>query len=239
MIRSNLSILGLYFVKKTIFDDIVIPEGLDKDILVDNILMECGELESLYPDADFMKIAIKQWSSKECPVWQHLKETTEYEYNPIWNKDGTISETRTITGNDSKTITGSNSRNTQGSANSTGSSVKSDSRSTQNDTTESKAAYNESTMQAANKSENSISDSNQTTVQDSANSQTTATETGSNNQSETGSNSQTETYSRTESGNIGVTMTQQMIQAERDIAIFNIYDIIIKSFKTRFCLLIY
>lgn len=40
-------------------------------------------------------------------------------------------------------------------------------------------------------------------------------------------------------GNIGVTTTQQMIEAERDVVKFNIYDYIIDSFKRRFCLLVY
>lgn len=40
-------------------------------------------------------------------------------------------------------------------------------------------------------------------------------------------------------GNIGVTTTQQMLQQEREIDTFNIYDIIIESFKARFCLLVY
>ena len=40
-------------------------------------------------------------------------------------------------------------------------------------------------------------------------------------------------------GNIGVTMTQQLIEAEREVDKFNIYDHICDSFKRRFCLLIY
>lgn len=40
-------------------------------------------------------------------------------------------------------------------------------------------------------------------------------------------------------GNIGVTTTQQMIEAERAVVAFNIYDYIINSFRSRFCLLIY
>lgn len=39
-------------------------------------------------------------------------------------------------------------------------------------------------------------------------------------------------------GNIGVT-TQQLIQEEREIARFNLYDIIIEDFKQRFCVLVY
>lgn len=40
-------------------------------------------------------------------------------------------------------------------------------------------------------------------------------------------------------GNIGVTTTQQMIEAEREVDRFNVYDIIIDSFKRKFCILIY
>lgn len=42
-----------------------------------------------------------------------------------------------------------------------------------------------------------------------------------------------------EYGNIGVTMTQQLIAEERKLVEFNIYDYIIRSFKKRFCLLVY
>lgn len=40
-------------------------------------------------------------------------------------------------------------------------------------------------------------------------------------------------------GNIGVTTTQQLIREQRDIDLFNLYDIIIEDFKMRFCILVY
>ena len=40
-------------------------------------------------------------------------------------------------------------------------------------------------------------------------------------------------------GNIGVTTTQKLIKEQRDIDLFNLYDIIIEDFKMRFCILIY
>lgn len=40
-------------------------------------------------------------------------------------------------------------------------------------------------------------------------------------------------------GNIGVTTTQKLIREQREIEQFNIYDIIIKDFKQRFCIMIY
>ena len=40
-------------------------------------------------------------------------------------------------------------------------------------------------------------------------------------------------------GNIGVTTTQKLIREQRDIELFNLYDIIIENFKMRFCILVY
>ena len=48
-----------------------------------------------------------------------------------------------------------------------------------------------------------------------------------------------ETVKTRRTGNIGVTSSQQLIQAEREVAEFNIVDFITKSFKNRFCLMIY
>ena len=40
-------------------------------------------------------------------------------------------------------------------------------------------------------------------------------------------------------GNIGVTTTQKLIKEQRQIELFNLYDIIIEDFKMRFCILVY
>ena len=59
--------------------------------------------------------------------------------------------------------------------------------------------------------------------------------------SDTGTNEASRETVHTErrTGNIGVTMTQQMIEKEREIAMFSIYDIVIESFKENFCVLVY
>ena len=71
MIPATLSILGLYNYDSTIFDNLVTPFE-DNENLIQNILMECAELEILYPDADFMKFAIGAWSQKQLPIWNKL-----------------------------------------------------------------------------------------------------------------------------------------------------------------------
>lgn len=51
--------------------------------------------------------------------------------------------------------------------------------------------------------------------------------------------SQTHTEKIRAYGNIGITTTQQMIQQERDIVQFSIFDFIVDDFKMDFCLLVY
>ena len=55
----RLSVLGLYQYDNSIFADMLIPSALDRETLINNVLLECAELEILYPDADFFKFAVK------------------------------------------------------------------------------------------------------------------------------------------------------------------------------------
>lgn len=104
MIPATLSILGLYNYDNTIFDNLVTPFE-DNGNLIQNILMECAELEILYPDADFMKFAIGAWSQKQLPIWNKLYNTEKLEYNPLENAN------RTEETNDTSVINESNSGN--------------------------------------------------------------------------------------------------------------------------------
>lgn len=95
MIRSTLSILGIYNVRPDIFDKFHLPSGVDRDVLEPELLAEVSELESLYTDPDILKDLIGAWSSRRMYAWTKLLATTKFEYNPIWNKDGVIKETET------------------------------------------------------------------------------------------------------------------------------------------------
>ena len=81
----NLSPLGLYNWDSTLFDLLTIPEALDKDTLVDNLLAETAELEVLYSNPVVLKNLIGVWSNKQIDIWNRLYSTTQYEYNPIEN----------------------------------------------------------------------------------------------------------------------------------------------------------
>ncbi len=109
MIRPLISILTLYQIDDTLFENMELPArpftdrgyedlfltgwDLNKDTLVENLLMELAELNVLYTDPVFMKYAITTWSKKNKAVWQALYETLFFKYNPVWNKDGTRKHT--------------------------------------------------------------------------------------------------------------------------------------------------
>lgn len=109
--RATLSIVGLYNWDDTIFEDMVLPAGIDKNEIIEDILFQCAELEIVYPDWGVMKKAIETWSKEEIFKWNKIQKLAELEYNPIENYDRM--ETETI--NDSK-ATAAETTNTANSA---------------------------------------------------------------------------------------------------------------------------
>lgn len=104
---ATLSILGLYEFDNTIFDNFNLPSAMtaDKDSLINNLLLECAELEILFPDPDFMKSAINVWSASMVRVWTKQYATTQFDYDPIANYDRTeqITDHRERDNNDTRT----------------------------------------------------------------------------------------------------------------------------------------
>lgn len=387
--------LSLYMLDNTIFDGIELPTmptnptdypdlyvqgfSLDRQTLIDSILMETGELNVIYPEPEFFKYAVSSWSRKELHVWQALYNTLFYKYNPLWNKDGTVKEsardltdrittgsrsragtngqtvsdsidetdthglkdtrtpelmtsksetsaqtgTSSESGSDSITETHSGAITTAatGAKDSVNSTAESEDATqhaanggtvrtvTDNDTETSVSAYNESTYQPRDKSLNDVDQTvTDTTTKDitdskdramseigsetssenrtetdtrsigtTKNSGSTKTDdatssissdiaetgketidhtgtlkrTGSNTRTSSGTDAEDETSTgtdtgtldheleRKEYGNIGVTMTTALIQAQRDLVQLNFYDLIVDRFKERFCLLVY
>ena len=84
---ATVSLLGLKRLNEGILGELVVPEGVDIELVKDNLLAETAELEVIYPDAVFMQAMIGRWSAKELPVWDRLYKTTLLEYNPIENYD--------------------------------------------------------------------------------------------------------------------------------------------------------
>ena len=106
-----LSIMGLYEYDNKLFQGLQLPEDLNREAVINEILLQCAELELLYPSVDTMKLAITTWSLANQYTWQKLYDTMVVEYNPIWNVDATVSIDRdaTGTGNATDAVKGFNS----------------------------------------------------------------------------------------------------------------------------------
>lgn len=251
MARPTLSVWGLYNFDNGLFDNLTVPTGVDKNTVVDNILLECAELETIYPALPFLKIAIGKWSDKELPVWTKLYETTQFDYNPIYNKDATYSdtdlETRNLAGYSHSSASSSNTEThnlTNTKTNALTDQLTNDLAGSKTDTN-SVSAYDANTWQNREKLESSTTDTGTATTTHTGTETIKDTGTLSNSGSGLGTVNSTDTgtvkheITRREYGNIGVTTTQAMIREERDIDKFNIVDYIVESFKQRFCILVY
>ena len=98
-----LSIQGLYEYDNTLFQGLQLPTGLNREAVINEILLQCAELEIVYPSIDIMKLAITTWSIANQYTWQKLYDTMIVEYNPIWNVDATVTIDRNTSGSGNAT----------------------------------------------------------------------------------------------------------------------------------------
>ena len=223
---ATVSLLGLKRLNEGILGELVVPEGVDIELVKDNLLAETAELEVIYPDAVFMQAMIGRWSAKELPVWDRLYKTTLLQYNPIENYDR--QEKWTEDENTSKK-TGSNTTQASDSSKSHGE------RENNDGTSKYVSAYNETEFTPTERTTGNsqvIGDFNASSESD-INTKTkndlVSDETGKRALNREGSIH----------GNTGFYTKQKMIEQERSIAEYNIIDVIITSFKNRFCLQVY
>lgn len=225
--KAWLSILGLYKYDNTIFNELRIPqknqldltqpymqhnvENLSKDTLMFKILMDLAELPLVYTDPETVKYMIGRWSTARTPVWLELWKTTLYQYNPIWNKDGVIEETRNLA--------------TAGNSSGTASSTTSGTVNNDKDIEHKVTGYD--------------TDSYAADTKDIVNDDTESSESTSSSSAANTAGTENETIRRVEQGNIGVTTTMQMIKEQRDIATLDMYQVITDEFKKQFCICVY
>ena len=96
-----LSIMGMYEYDPDIFTNLELPEytddednthTIDRDAVINSILLNCAELELIYPNFETMQLAIGVWSKSEQDTWLKMFRSQVVEYNPIWNVDADIDQ---------------------------------------------------------------------------------------------------------------------------------------------------
>ena len=232
MAEMLMSVEGLYTMYEDLFVGLQVPEGMNKQTVIDSILLECMELEVLYPRPETMKNMIGIWSEKELPTWNRVYAAEQAEYNPIENYDRRQTDSREETHSGNDVTAGS----TQ--ANSTGQNGKTTTASGNlSDTTTHKfAAFNAGDLLDQSQDVQSAQSSNSQTEQ-AADQQTMQESTS---RTLTHGEEIGETFTSYIHGNIGVTTSQQMLESELELAPkINTINYIVNSFKMRFCILVY
>lgn len=87
MSKAKITLIGFYQWDNTLFDLMQLPAGIDKNLLVDTILLKSGDFESLYGDPDFIKSAVNVWSKKWYRTFEKWYTALQLKYDPIYNYD--------------------------------------------------------------------------------------------------------------------------------------------------------
>lgn len=225
---ATMSLIGLYNYDNTLFDNLELPDDMDASLVAYNILMECAELEVIYPDFAFMKTAIGTWSANEVEIWKKVREMELAEYNPIENYDRYESEVENMgrnTENNKSDVINSTSDATSKTVNS-GVNTRVDLNKVAGFNSETLVTNNETTNSDTNNGEtNTATDSKGSSVQ---------------NTNDKGTENENRVRESRVHGNIGITTVAQMISGQLEILPkVNTLNYIVDSFKARFCLLVY
>lgn len=255
MAIAKITMLGLEtalnYRNESIFDLMNLPEGIDKETVTDNIIVEGGEFEVLYADPEFFKNAVGVWSKKHYRTFEKWINALNIDYAPLenydrfedWSDTGNENSNtkRNGTTSDASNGTVNNSRSEHGNEHNSG-----DNTLKVNDRTENEvSAFDSNSYQPENQSTSDKDERSTTSLDRTENrnsSDDTSTHTTSN-----GSSTDNEDYTKGTvgshtgriHGNIGVTTSQQMLQSELDIARFNIVQQITDLFLSEFVLMIY
>lgn len=203
----------------TLFDGLQLPEGVDKKLVINCIIERHGNTALAHPDPKWMRHYIGTWSARRLPIWQKLDATLHLEYNPIENYDRKedIEEKRTT------------GRTSSSSASSTNGETNAEERSENQTSLHDVSAENASDYQA---------DSKDTVTGGGTSSYRRDIDTSS---EISGQENVTDTFTHSNRthGNIGVTTSQQMIQAERDLVRYSLIEEIAEDYRDAFCLDVY
>ena len=213
---ARITLYGFYQYDNTLFDGVVLPSGMDREILVSDIMRTSGDLYTYHQVPEQLKRNITYWFSRRLFDFERMFQALRADYSPIENydrKENIKRETKN-SGTDTETLTlGSKSTQTHSG----------------NDNTETQVSgYNEEGYSNRDKETTTY---NTTTETEGSGADTTKKDYGLN---------RTESEETRIHGNIGVTTAQQMITEEVKLrAQYDIYRIITMEFEREFLVQIY
>lgn len=260
----TMSIPALYDYAKTvrnidIFSGLTVPAAITRDDLIDRILVKSAPFESVYSNPTYLQAVITNWSNVHARTFQKWADALAIAYDPLNNYDRTEtmtesglesrSKNRTERTHDVESASDDTETARNGKNNSSTIGSNKDNTSTDTTTTGSVSAYDSGSW--SNKDKSVVGSGTGTTganmqAVNGTDSDETSTQTdhvGTRTADNKGSENENALNSRSHSlrayGNIGVTTSQQMLQAELDIDLWNIYEHIADLFIEEFCVMLY
>ena len=212
----------LNYTGKSLFDGLILPDGIDPDTLKSNIFMQGGEFEVLYSNPDIMRNMVTSWGQKWYWTFEKWIKALNIEYDPLYNYDRheewEDERHNKQNGKDTNDLTTTNDLKTATNTNTS--------------TETERSAFDSSDYQPLTK-DTMTGDEDNNYTKDTGTIKNTGDVKRENKEDETGK------HKGHLWGNIGVTTSQQMLQSELDIAAWNIYEHITDLFIKEFCIPIY
>lgn len=87
MLQPRMTLYGMYQYDPTLFDGVTLPEGMDKTLMVNQIIRQSGDLFPYYQVPPEVKTAITEWFTRRKDNFAKLWQGFTSDYNPIENYD--------------------------------------------------------------------------------------------------------------------------------------------------------
>lgn len=214
MSKAKITLLGFYEWDSTLFDSIQLSPLINKETLINNILLECGEFEVLYGDPSFYKNAVNHFFTLNYDLFNRWATDLQREYNPLENYDRIENWTDSSENLSSESEHTSNSMTTTGSTTANSTDTISSTDTTASTSLNEKSAYDNNTLVADTKNTTNSTVTNSTTDTNSSTDSNTQSANNSGNRGTSASNSGESEHNGRIHGNIGVTTSQQMLESE-------------------------
>ena len=226
MPQSKITLIGMENYLNpdhSVFENMVLPDGIDKDTLIGSIILRCQEFELLFSDPDFMIAAVNVWSRKNYWTFDKWIKLINIEYNPLYNKDY----------HEILEIKHEGKAEGSGKTKDESDYTRTDNLKTEDDTTvtHSEKAYNDSDFVATTEDVTDGEIKNTGTQRNAGSTKGTFDNTS---KDEFKDNHTLHGY-----GNIGITASQELFFKEIDVARFNMYEHIADLFCQEFCIMVY
>lgn len=238
MVRMTL--IGLYSNYPDLFSQLSLPEGINEETCINNIVIRCGESPLLYSNYEFNKFAIGVWSQKWYDSFYKLMQLWAEDYNPLYNYDR-YENWKDVNNKSNARIANESIENDITTKQTEDNDKIATSATMGSGSNEHKvSAFNDSTYQPSSIDESS----NSTSVTETEGIDVETDIKTDNDTSRTLNDSAVEAVNNDRTGraygNIGVTTSQQMFLQEVDLRKdHNIYDVIAEVFWNEFCVPVY